>query len=178
MPMPEVFERFINPSFRYDFARGPAQVRSIEDAMQGGLNCVALAHLVMRDLYGVELPPELHCAEMYLDTERFARVPATGSLGQGDLVWFGVSGAATRPEDFQPQYENGALVNWRSFPVKHVTVFTGEHDEAGDPLLLHTTHLTGTNVIWPLRRFGEHRRYQHQFGASRLAINGAAAEAA
>jgi hypothetical protein len=168
MQTPDVLNRFIDDSFRYDFNRGPAEVRSIEDARIGGLNCISLAHLALRDLFGVDLPPELHCAELYRDTEHFESVPDIEEVQRGDLVWFGIAGATLQPDEFRPIYEDGILINWRSFPVKHVSVFTGVRDDQEDPLLLHTTHLTGTNVVWPLRRFSKYRRYQKMFGITRL----------
>lgn len=50
--MDEVFSRYLDPAFRYVRCQSPARVRSREDARRAGLNCVALAHLVIRDLFG------------------------------------------------------------------------------------------------------------------------------
>jgi hypothetical protein len=46
----EVFSRYLDPAFRYVRSQNPARVRSCQDALRDGLNCVALAHLVTRDL--------------------------------------------------------------------------------------------------------------------------------
>jgi hypothetical protein len=55
--MDEVFSRYLDPAFRYVKSQSPARVRSRDDALRDGLNCVALAHLVIRDLFGYALPP-------------------------------------------------------------------------------------------------------------------------
>jgi hypothetical protein len=167
--MADTLERFIDPSLRYNFHQGPAQVRSMEDARQNGLNCVSLAHLAMRDMFDQELPPELHCAEMYVDREHFTTVRGIHDMQKGDLVWFGIEDGKIEPEEFRPVYDaHGLLVNWRDFPVKHVTIATGMTDERADPLLLHATHFEGTSVVWPLRKFSEYRRYRRLFGITRL----------
>jgi hypothetical protein len=168
-PMIDTLERFLDPAFTYDFEQGPAKVRSIEDAYRDGINCVSLAHLALQDLFHAELPPDLHCAEMYADTERFEPVTGTDEMRQGDLVWFGINNAPILPEQFQPVYQSGQLINWREFPVKHVTVFTGDRDAQNDPLLLHSTYIAGTNVVWPLGRFADYARYQKLYKITRLA---------
>jgi hypothetical protein len=41
--MDEVFSRYLDPAFRYVRSQSPARVRSRDDALRDGLNCVALA---------------------------------------------------------------------------------------------------------------------------------------
>jgi hypothetical protein len=89
------------------------------------------------------------------------------ALRLGDLVWFGVEEPAIETHEFQPLYENGQLVNWSDFPVKHVAISTGESND-GDPLLLHSTSIAGTNVIWPMSSFATYRRYRKHYGVTRL----------
>lgn len=164
-------DAFVDPAYRYEFWQGPAEVRSITDAQRYGLNCIALAHLAINRLFDVELPPELHCAELYADTQYFTRVDDLAATRRGDLLWFGIADPAIEPEAFVPAYQDGMLVNWRDFPVKHVAIHTGEQDEQNDPLLLHASPHAKTNVVWPLRQFAEHPRYRVYYGASRLAIS-------
>lgn len=168
--MTDILEAYLAPAFRYNFDQGPQLVRSREDALAHGLNCISLAHLALRDIFDYELPGELHCAEMYLDQQHFTEVGDATQAQRGDLFWFGISGAAQPPEAFQPQYDAaGALVNWREFPVKHVAVHTGDYRE-DDPLLLHATHRTGTNSVWPLQQFFAYPRYQKLFAVRRLQV--------
>lgn len=164
-------DTFIDPAYRYDFWQGPAEVRSITDAQRSGLNCIALAHLAINKLFEVELPPELHCAELYTDTQYFTRVDDLAEARRGDLLWFGVANPVIEPAAFVPLYRDGMLVNWRDFPVKHVAVHTGKRDEQDEPLLLHASQEDSTNVIWPLPEFAKrNKRWEKFYGISRLAI--------
>lgn len=166
--MNEKLARYIDQDFVYRFMQNPDVVRSEEDARRYGVNCVSLAHLAIKDLFERELPEDLLCAELYADREHFEHHDPLDDLQTGDLVWFGVEDADIKPEDFSPQYENGKLINWREFPVKHVAVSIGEQNEDGDDLLLHSTYYEGTNVVWPLTRFAKYRRYEKVYGMSRL----------
>lgn len=146
-------------------------MRSRSDALRDGLNCISLAHLVIKDVFDYELPPRLGCAELYLDREHFKPVESVTDMQIGDLVWFGLQDAVRRPEDIPLRYDDaGNLVNWRDFPVKHVAVSTG-HQVDGDPLLLHATNLEGPhNKVWPLSKFSRYPRYRKLYGVTRLAL--------
>lgn len=159
--IPDVFRRYLDPAFRYAVAQNPARVRSREEALRHGLNCVALAHLVIRDLFGYALPARMQALEMVRDTERFEPVP--DGLRAGDLVWFGVSRPAVPVAEFVPRYHGDELANFRDFPVKHVAIATG----AGD-LLLHASAVDGTTALWPLHRFRDHARYRRIYATRRL----------
>lgn len=152
-------QHFLNPAIRYEFWQGPAQVRTEADALQNGLNCVSLAHLVLEHLFGKTLPPELHCYEMFADQEQFSTIPPEG-MRLGDLVWFGPRAPSTAPCSFIPQYIPGSshLENWRESPVRHMAIHTGE-TVYDDPLMLHATPHEGTTAIWPLSQFEGYPRY-------------------
>ena len=166
--MNNILESYVNPAYVYKFCQGPDVVRDRKDALRYGINCVALAHLAIRDLFDYALPRELQCAEMYLDRNHFEKVNGTEAMRQGDLVWFGIDNATIEPEEFELVYEHGVLVNWADFPVKHVSVYIGNKDERGVPLLLHATHVGGTNAVWPVDRFVEYRKYRRMYGITRL----------
>lgn len=127
-------------------------------------------------MFDYQLPPELGCAELYLDREHFEPVPAGGDMRAGDLVWFGKQNPPLQPEEVQLEYDTeGNLVNWRDFPVKHVAINTGL-ERSGDPLLLHATYLDGrTNRLWPLPQFLQYPRYRKLYGVTRLALQGVTA---
>jgi hypothetical protein len=165
--MLKTFEPYIDPEFEYSFLAGPDAVCTPHQALQRGINCISIAHFVLKDLFDTELPTTLGCAELCTDREMFQEV--TGDLAVGDLLWFGIGASdEIKPQDFVPIYDgNRNLVNWHDFPVKHVAINTGELLE-GEPLLLHSSDYVGTNAIWPLRDFGERYRYQKQYGATRL----------
>lgn len=164
-------ERYVDPTCQYDFWLRPDDVTNLAEARQRGMNCVVLAHLVIKDLFSYDLPTDLRCTEMYLDTKHLIRhdeVEPT-SLRQGDLLWFGTDAPRHTVQSFSPRYDNdGHLENWREFPVNHVGIFTGEYIEQ-EPQVLHS--VAGENTtVWPLKRFAEHPRYQTVWGVSRLAV--------
>jgi hypothetical protein len=163
----DVFLRYLDPAFRYVKSQNPALVRSRDDALRDGLNCVALAHLLIRDLFGCPLPAHLQAFELVRDHVYFDPVPDAGRLSAGDLVWLGLGDQRLRQEDFVPQYDGVELVNGGDFPVKHVAISTGTGDR-DDPLLLHASVADGTNAIWPLARFADHPRYGRIYALRRL----------
>lgn len=165
--MDDVFGRYLDPAFRYVKSQNPALVRSRDDALRDGLNCVALAHLVIRDLFGCTLPAELQALELVRDQAYFDPVPDAGRLSAGDLVWLGLDDPSLREEDFVPEYDGVDLVNGGDFPVKHVAISTGASDH-DDRLLLHASVLDGTNAIWPLARFADYPRYGRIYALRRL----------
>ncbi len=169
--MSDVLERYIDPSYVYRFTQGPDVVQTREDALRDGINCISLAHLALKDIFDYQLPSELQCAEMYLDKHRFTQVDGLAEMRRGDLVWFGIDKAAIQPEEFEPIYEEGALINWSDFPIKHATIHTGEYDIDDNPLLLHSTHVEGTNTIWPLPKFAEYQKYRKLYGITRLILD-------
>lgn len=160
-------EQYLDPAFVYSFWQGPQAVRSVEQALNEGINCVALAHLVIDSLFEYRLPADLDCFELFTDTFHLDEVASLSDMQDGDLIWFGVEESLTEVEDFVPVFQDGLLVNWRDFPVKHVGIFTGR-SENGEPLILHSTSVEGTNVVWPLSRFNGYARYRKIYGVKRL----------
>src|ERR1700728_2601732 len=122
--MDEVFSRYLDPAFRYVKSQSPARVRSRDDALRDGLNCVALAHLVIRDLFGYALPARLQALEMVRDLAHFWSVPGPERMRAGDLVWLGMDRPDVELEEFVPRYDGGELANFSDFPVKHVAICT------------------------------------------------------
>ena len=165
--MDEVFRSYLDPAFRYVWSQGPTRVRGRQDALRDGLNCVALAHLVLRDLFGHTLPASFQSWELFEDRAFFEPVDGVPTAQAGDLVWFGAARPRLRLDEFEPRFEDGELVNVADFAVNHVAVHTGER-AGGDPLLLHASSLDGTNVLWPLARFAARPRYAKIYGIQRL----------
>ena len=165
--MDEVFARYLDPAFRYVWAQNPARVRSRQDALRDGLNCVALAHLVTRDLFGYTLPARLQSLELACDLAYFEPVPDPGHLRAGDLVWFGVDRPRVGLDEFVPHYDGDELMNGADVPVKHVAIYAGPCGD-GDHLLLHASSVDGTNALWPLPRFRQYDRYRRIYSIRRL----------
>src|ERR1700712_5367578 len=103
--MIHAMEQYIGDQYVYRFMNNPDRVRSREDAERYGLNCVSLAHLVLKDLFDCELPPELGCAELFRDKEHFEPVAGIEAAQTGDLVWFGVEKPKVEVAEFNPRYE-------------------------------------------------------------------------
>ena|SRR3990167_8331079 len=160
--------RYVDPSFVYNFAMGPDMIRTIDDARQLGINCVSLAHLALKDLFEFDVPATLNCFELFIDRQFFDEVESTDNLRAGDLVWFGHMKPRVPIDKFVPEYNGlGQLLNWPDCPVKHVGIATGSEQRA-EPAVLHSTHIEGTNVLWPLSAFAGYRRYQKVYGITRL----------
>ena len=166
--MIKTFEPYIDTDFRYSFLSGPDAVRTPEEALRLGINCISLAHFVLTDLFNVQLPETLGFAETCMNREMFQEVHDGAPIKAGDLQWFGLADAAIEPHEFVPKYKEGQLINWADFPVKHVAIYTGVELD-GEPLLLHSTDYTGTNSMWKLSEFANNRkRCQKLYGVTRL----------
>lgn len=161
-------ERYVDPQYVYRFTQGPDVVRSQEDAIRDGINCVSLAHLALRDLFQHELAPDLFCYELYSDDEQFESVGGVEEMIEGDLVWLGVARSGVSVADFVPEYSDGQLVNWSQCPINHVAIAIGETDDRDEPLLLHASPSDGTNAVWPLSKFGQYSRYRKIHAITRL----------
>jgi hypothetical protein len=163
----EVFLRYLDPGFRYVRTQVPARVRTREDALRDGLNCVALAHLVTRELFGYALPASYQSLELVRDLEHFEPVRGPDMMQAGDLVWLGVGRPLVRLEDFIPEYCGDELLNFNDFPVNHVAICTGIRKN-GDHVLLHASTVDGTNALWPLPEFDHYDRYSRIYAIRRL----------
>ena len=113
----DVFRRYLDPAFRYVRTQNPALVRSRDDALRDGLNCVALAHLVIRDLFGCALPAQLQAFELVRDGLYFEPVGDQRNVVAGDLVWLGLDRPEADQATFVPRYDGVELVNGGDFPV-------------------------------------------------------------
>lgn len=168
MARADFFEQYLDPALKYDFTKGPEVVGDLEQARKMGMNCISLAHIVLKDLFDVALRPEQHCYEMYADSIHFESVEKPSAMQVGDLVWFGYPRPRVSPATYKPVYDTlGRLENWRDNPIKHVGIYTGKIID-GDYGLLHATHYTGGNVIWPLKKFKQFRRYNRTYRISRF----------
>jgi cell wall-associated NlpC family hydrolase len=161
-------ERYVDPEFVYRFSQGPNKAPSEAEARRKGINCVTLAHLALRELFDQTLPTSLHCYEMATDNDYFETIESLDLMQRGDLIWFGYANPHQSIEDFEPSYDNeGYLLNWRDSPIKHVAIYTGEQRD-DDFMMLHSTHIEGTNTIWPLSLFAHYKRYEKIYRIGRL----------
>jgi len=164
--MNHIIQKYLDTPFRYEFTQGPDKALTFDIALEKGINCISLAHLVLKDLYDVDLPTIYRSSELYKDSTYFEEVGDMGSAMLGDLVWFGVASPRVSVESFVPNYKDGELTNWSDFPVKHVAIHTGENSTADN--LLHATYVGKTTTVWPLQKFNEYPRYKKVYGIKRL----------
>ncbi len=165
----DVLQGFLDPAYVYNFEQGPNRVSSEVDARLYGINCVTLAHLAIRRLFDRELPSNLHCYEMATDEDYLETIESPELMERGDLIWFGYANPPQSIEDFAPIYDSeGYLLNWRDSPIKHVAMYTGEQQQDGDFLMLHSTHIEGTNTVWPLSLFAKYKRYERIYRIGRF----------
>ena len=160
------FEQYVDPALTYDFTQGPDKVRNYADAARDGVNCVSLAHLVMKDAFGESLPPDLFFYEMFSDTERFAPVTGLSGMQPADLVWLGHGNPKFEIDEFTPEFVDGHMTNWDDSPIKHVGVFTGEVKD-DEPMVLHACWYVGRTAVWPLSEFSQYPKYERVYGVSR-----------
>ena len=162
--MEKLVEQVLGYNLAYDFERGPREVRSFDDARRGGLNCVALAHLVVADQFGVVLPDYLQCTELFFDRTYTKPVRKT-DVRPGDLAWLGRS-SATSPHTFMPVYHGGRLLNWDAFPINHVGIVVSDADE---PMrILNASQYDESVVVSSLEDLQKRPRYSHLHGLSRV----------
>ena len=164
--MNTIMQKYLDAPFKYEFAQNPDMAPTFDIALAKGINCISLAHLVLKDLYDVDLPTIYRCSELYRDTTYFEDIDDFGSTQLGDLVWLGVANPRVSVENFTPNYKDGELTNWPDFPVKHVAIHTGENSTADN--LLHATYVGKTTTVWPLQKFNEYPRYKKVYGIKRL----------
>lgn len=136
----------------YRFASGPSQDRSYEILTQAGINCQFLAHLMLQDWFGINLPVAMRSKEMFEDGKYFDEIEDVQKSQFGDLFFFGKE----------------SLVDLRKL---HVAIHSGHLDEnTGSPNLIHANYIDLGVSIWPSERFGEYLRYQRLYGIRRLKV--------
>jgi hypothetical protein len=164
----EALASYLDPRFRFVVTQIPERVRSRDDALGAGLNCIALAHLVTRELFQYSLPSHMQATELSSDVVHFGLVESTADMITGDLLWFGTDKPVIHLDDFIPRFAaDGELLNFDEFPINHVGIYTGERQGA-EYLILHASPVDGTNAVWPLSRFADYRRYGTIYKIMRL----------
>jgi hypothetical protein len=175
--MNTVFKEFLDAGYAYSFGNGPDVIRTETQAKQEGLNCVALMHLLIPHLVGVELPGNLRGWEMYCSNPFFRDVDGVKDMNLGDVLFFG---RPTLPEyalQYSPAYdEHNELTNeeignnliGHRYSGVHLAMNTGEVDDTENPLLIHANKMEGTVVIWSLAKFLDLKQYSTVHAIKRI----------
>lgn len=133
----------------YELGNGPEVVVAGKSLHDVGTNCQALFHAVLA-LHGKTLPVTMRSKELFEDTTYFETiVQGHFRLHELDTVLFG-SQRLTDPRKL------------------HIAVHVGEHDEQGQPLLIHATRVESKVTIWPFVQFSLYQQYKRIYAVKRL----------
>ena len=121
------FSQFIGRP--YNFQNGPT-TGSKEQNISDGLNCQFLVHLIYRE-FGLTLPFDMLSKEIFENMELFENILSLERMRTLDVVVFG------KQEE-------------QDLKKLHLTIFTGETNETGSPLLIHATSIEKQVSVWSL----------------------------
>lgn len=158
----------------YSYLSGANMVHSWEDAEARGLNCGALAQLLLQDLFQISFRVPLLPFESYWRTDLLQDLAANDSWETGDLFFFSSERSATELAIYTPDWDTAGnfltLDCLRDHPHLHIAVYTGEVNEVGEPRLIHATPAVNGVAIWPLSRFETWICYEQLLKVRRLKL--------
>lgn len=105
-------------------------------------NCQRAVHLLYKARPGMELPKGMWSKEIYEDEKMIFETvdPGTDRLFEADILIFGPKGKVD-PKNY------------------HLTYYSGQTDESGDPLIAHANSYDLAFSVWPLSKFFQYERY-------------------
>ncbi len=163
-------EQFISPPIPYELLHGPLTAPDIASARQNGANCYALYRLARKALGVEENLPSEGLYEAVLAVPSLGAEDRTGDLRVGDGISFGPQAPKIAIDRFMPEFdEQGYLMNWRDFPIRHIGIVASVGGDTG-PQILHASQYDGKSTIWPLDMFQNFPRYARQFGTHRTEV--------
>lgn len=152
---PEITE-YLKKGIRYNFKSGPMQAPDEQTALDRGVNCGALARLLVLR-FGFWIPESLGPIEMCLPNSYLRQVRFEEPAEIGDLAFFG-------PEDIEGLStellgnQNAVDLFIKRHPgVPHVAVFICQDNIANEPLYIHASYASRGVDVWPLNKFQEYR---------------------
>lgn len=176
--MRQEFQKFLDGGYKYNFQSGPETVRSREQALSEGLNCIALMHILIHELLGVTLPTYLRAWEMFQENPYMKDVASQKMMNLGDIIFFGERELPSYARNYKPVYDEskllineseGKLVFGERYAGVHIAMNTGEVSATGQPLVIHANKIAGGVALWPLKQFSEYRQYEQIHGIKRVA---------
>jgi hypothetical protein len=164
----ELFDRYTKLELHYAYTSGPNLVQTIEDAQMHGLNCGALAHLLIYELFGYRLPWQLMCVELFHDDTHFLRLFPFTDLEVGDILFVGREGAHEGLQTFQPMRNvDGTFANWNEHPRFHLAVCI-DNTYYDDCRLIHISPRSQGVEITHIHAFQATKQYRRIHGVRRL----------
>ena len=168
--MNEIFEKYLKIPLKYEKLSGPDKISSIDDAKKYGINCGALVHILINELFKIEFPKELMCIELSYDQEYFKDATDDPDIKLGDISILAKEGISQLLKPFESEYiSNGRISDFRKHPRIHLLMYTGETDSLGSPLLIHSNpHSDNAIEISTLEKIMRHKNYEQEYKICRL----------
>lgn len=106
------------------------------------VNCQRAVHLLYKARPGIELPKGMWSREIFEDERIIFETVDSGTnrLFEADILIFGPTGKMN-PKNY------------------HLTYYSGQTNESGDPLIIHANIYDLAISVWPLSKFFQHERY-------------------
>lgn len=177
--MRSVFQLFLDKGFTYNYQNGPNVIRTEEQALAEGVNCIGLMHLLLQQLFNVSLPNNLRVLEIFHDNPYFTSVTSLDDLQIGDILFLGRKSLPDYVHLYKPEYDrNGTLLNeeesnkiiGEKYAGLHTVMFTGERN-SNNPQVIDIQKAVGEVRIWALQDLMSNERYENLYGIKRLMFN-------
>lgn len=159
--MDHIYDRFLG--LPYDYGRGPDVVTDREQA-KSGLNCVALIHLIYKDVFNVFLDPSLRAIELYYPNDDFTDLPLDSQKVVGDIVFLSRDGIEDVLKTYRPEFDySGNLLGKCPF---HLAMYIGDNAK-GERSFIHANCIDKNVGVWTESRIRSYIRYSTLFALKR-----------
>ena len=160
----------IKRNIKYEYKNGPDKINSWEDAKESGLNCGALIHLLINDLFDIKLPSSLMCFELAYDQNYFRNLSQEEPRTLGDILVLGRVGLSDKIKRIEQEYTTQSkILNVLEHPRLHLVMCTANHNELGEPLVIHATpYQNGGIQLWSIAELQKYSCYQQVYKHLRL----------
>lgn len=153
MDKDHTFDRFFG--LPYDYNRGPELANDFETAKLG-LNCVALIHIIYKEVFSVSLEPSLRAVELYYPNESFENLDLDSEKRLGDIAFWARDNIKDVLTDYRPGFdEEGNLIGKCPF---HLAMYIGENKK-NEALFIHANCIDKNVGIWTENRIRSYIRY-------------------
>jgi len=175
--MNSVYQNFLNKDFKYNFEKGPNVVTSESQAIKEGINCIGLMHLLLKQLFNVNIPGNLRVLEIFNQNPYFETLKSLDGLKTGDILFLGRKDLPEYISKYKPKYnEQGELVNEKEgediignkYAGYHTAMFTGEKTADNQPLVVDIQKATDKIKLWNLKELMKDEKYQVLYKIKRL----------
>lgn len=177
--MNAVIQSFLDKGYIYNFQNGPNIITSEEQALEQGINCIGLMHLLIKRLFGITLPQNLRVLEIYNDNPYFKTVDKEEELQIGDIVFLGRKQLPEYIHLYKPQYDkqknlinedDGRTIIGDKHAGYHTVMYAGEKDKDGRQLFIDIEKATDEVKVWTLQELMANEKYEVLYRIKRLVV--------